>query len=35
MKTVKMRVTMNLKKWTQKNQEKLKERLWTILDGHV
>lgn len=24
-----------LRDWTQKNQEKLKERLWTILNGHV
>lgn len=24
-----------LRNWTQKNQEKLKKRLWTILDGHV
>ena len=24
-----------LRNWTQKNQEKLKKRLWTILGGHV
>lgn len=24
-----------LRNWTQKNQKKLKERIWTILDGHV